>query len=338
MASLNLAATDTPHHAGEGLPPMTPLKEHTHLIGNKAALDEAWERDGYWFFKGVLDKQAVGRLREAFVRDLVAQGVVDPIADVQATTDIPYNGGNLDTFDLRVPNVARNKPFQAFVEEPAIHDVFTRILDDEPFWLPIIVYRAYAPTQDPEASRMLFMHQDGPHSRGIYFRVCWFPLVNMDQDLGGMILGEGLTQRYDRHPPLTGEAVAPMDMDELEGTKWRHTTCEPGDLLMMNYWLPHSGLNNITSRFRLSIDARVMGQSENTPLVGTLKEVSDSAITIRANNRDHELVVTPKTLIHANSAYRAKVTDYFHAGSEAIVMRDGGIATLVRTPSYDGAE
>jgi len=338
MATLNLAATDTPHHAGVTLPPMTPLIDHTHLIGNKAALDEAWEREGYWFFKGVLDKAAIGRLREAVVIDLIDQGVVDPIEDIQSVSDVQYNGASLEKFDLRVPGVAKSRPFQEFVKEPAIHEAFTRILDDEPFWLPIIVYRAYAPTQDPSSSRLLAMHQDGPHSRGIYFRVCWFPLVNMDQDLGGMILGEGLTQRYDRHPPLTNDEVTPMDMSELEGTRWRHTTCEPGDLLMMNYWLPHSGLNNISNRFRLSIDARLMGKSEDTPLVGTIMEISESSITIRADSRNHELVITPKTLIHARNTYRNKVTDYYHPGSEVIVMRDGGIATLIRTPSYDGTE
>ena len=38
-------------------------KVHNHLLGDHAALDEAMDRDGYWFFRDVLDRDAVARLR-----------------------------------------------------------------------------------------------------------------------------------------------------------------------------------------------------------------------------------------------------------------------------------
>jgi len=41
---------------GAKAPPMGPVNVSSHLSGNKAALDEAWERDGYWSFRDVLDR------------------------------------------------------------------------------------------------------------------------------------------------------------------------------------------------------------------------------------------------------------------------------------------
>src|SRR5581483_3085536 len=38
-----------------GTPPMRERSVSNHLLGNRAALDAAWDRDGYWFFRDVLD-------------------------------------------------------------------------------------------------------------------------------------------------------------------------------------------------------------------------------------------------------------------------------------------
>jgi hypothetical protein len=46
---------------------MEELQVCNALLGNRAALDAAWQRDGYWFFRDVLDQGAVARLRAVFV-------------------------------------------------------------------------------------------------------------------------------------------------------------------------------------------------------------------------------------------------------------------------------
>lgn len=332
---MNIEVRQRHKPSSKALPSLSPLKSHNHLLGDRQALDAAWEADGYWFFKGVLDKGAIGRLREVYVRDLVRQGVVDPIADIQTVDSVDYNGGSLAGYDLRIPEVANSKPFDDFVREPEIDAFFTKLLGDEPFWVPVVVYRAYAPEPNPESERVLLVHQDGPNSRGIDFRICWFPLVEIDEDVGGMVIAEGLTDHVDRHPPHVDGRNVGIPKEELAGAVWRHTTVEPGDLVMMNLWTPHSGLSNISGKFRLSVDARVMAKSDNVPLIGRIKELSDSEITVTAQGVDHKLRVTGETLIHAESALRSSLSQYFKPGYEVIVAHRDGLALLVRTPSYD---
>ena len=69
----------------EALPTTQELKTHNHLIGDLAALDAAWEQDGYWFFRDVLDKGAVARLRQNWIDELETQGVIAPVGS--APTD-----------------------------------------------------------------------------------------------------------------------------------------------------------------------------------------------------------------------------------------------------------
>lgn len=58
-------ASQTLERAADDLPTMQELKTRNHLLDDKAALNAAWEQDGYWFFRDVLDKQAVARLRQS---------------------------------------------------------------------------------------------------------------------------------------------------------------------------------------------------------------------------------------------------------------------------------
>lgn len=49
---------------------MKQLRIANSMIGDRKALDEAWERDGYWFFKGVLDPAAVDQVCQRFLAEL----------------------------------------------------------------------------------------------------------------------------------------------------------------------------------------------------------------------------------------------------------------------------
>ena len=41
------------------LPSLRELNVSNHLIGDRQALQAAWERDGYWFFRDVLDQDVI---------------------------------------------------------------------------------------------------------------------------------------------------------------------------------------------------------------------------------------------------------------------------------------
>ncbi|TAL02323.1 MAG: phytanoyl-CoA dioxygenase, partial [Rhodospirillaceae bacterium] len=129
------------------LPVMRELTVSNHLLGDRKALDVAWERDGYWFFRDVLDKNAVTRFRSVYIELLAEHGVV--------TADDPYaryTGASLETFPFRMEPLVARQPWKPFVAEKPVHDFFTYLLGDEPFWVPTVEYRAVPPADDHNRS------------------------------------------------------------------------------------------------------------------------------------------------------------------------------------------
>lgn len=324
MTTANLSAPETRE-----------LKVSNHLIGDLAALDEAWERDGYWFFRDVLDKEAVGRLRAVFVEELEHQGVIDPVGDASTERSVVYNGASLADFPFRMEPVAARQPWRPFVAEKPIHDFFTKLLGDEPFWVPFVEYRATPPTQDPERGRREGIHQDGPYTPGMPFRICWIPLAEIDEDVGGVMLAEGLADPVDRHPVEDDGSVSMIPPEDLPADCWRRTTYRAGDVLLMNLWTPHCGLSNISNRFRLSLDHRVMAKRDKCPVVGEVVSVAPDRIEVRDSSGITSLRIRPDTYVRNHLGRKLSgqaIVDYFSPGSPAIVAHDGGVATVVRPP------
>ncbi|MBW8814208.1 MAG: phytanoyl-CoA dioxygenase family protein [Caulobacterales bacterium] len=316
------------------LPAMGELKTHNHLLGDRAALDAAWTRDGYWFFRDMLDRAAVGRLRAEFVAELERQGVIDPVGDAPTEASVRYNGASLAAYPFRMEPLAERQPWRAFVAEPAIDAFFTRLFGEPPFWVPVVEYRATPPAQDRSRARFDGIHQDGPYSPGIPFRICWFPLAEIDADTGGLALVEGLTDQVNRHPLAAGSNTS-IPAQDLPADRWRRTTYQPGDVLLMNLWTPHSGLSNLSDRFRLSMDHRVMARSDRCPLVGELVAIDDGAVTVLAEGECVTLRIEPDTYVRNDVGRKlagAAIAEFFRPGREVIIAFEGDKATVVRPP------
>jgi hypothetical protein len=319
----------------DGLPELSELKVHNALLGNLPALDAAWEQDGYWFFKNVLDKEAVGRLRQVFVCELEKLGVIDAQGTTSTERSVRYNGKSLENFPFRMEPIAARAPWREFAAEPRIHQFFTQLLGDEPFWVPIAEYRATPPESGHGKPRLNYVHQDGPYSPGIDFRILWIPLAEIDRDVGGLILAEGLTEHINRHRISTDGTNTAVPLDALPPQRWRHSTYEAGDVLLMNLWTPHTGVSNLSDRFRLSMDIRIMSKSERCPIIGEIASISPTALTIKANGESVFLRIVPETYArnHMGEKLSAQgIVEFFPPGSTAIVAKVGDLATVVRPP------
>lgn len=313
---------------------MTPLTPHNALLGDHQALAEAWERDGYWFFKDVLDKDAVARLRTVWIEELERQGVIDPVGGADTSRSVRYNGASLERYPFRMEPLAEKAPWRGFVAEPAIEAFFTRLFGCAPFWVPIAEYRAIPPTADRSQVRFDALHQDGPYSPGIPFRICWIPLAEIDQDIGGMAVCEGLTEKVNRHPLVNGTNVA-IPPEDLPAERWRHTTCEAGDLLLMNLWTPHSGLSNLSDRFRLSIDLRVMESSARCPIVGCIQSITPERVVIVDESGETVLDIDTDTYVRNTEGQKLPpqgIVEFYQSGSRVIAAHDNGRATVIRPP------
>ena len=58
------------------LPALRELNVSNPLIGDQQALQAAWERDGYWFFRDVLDHDVIGQVRSTYLSYLADLGAL----------------------------------------------------------------------------------------------------------------------------------------------------------------------------------------------------------------------------------------------------------------------
>ena len=100
-------------------PHMREFNVSNDLLGDRAALDAAWARDGYWFFRDVLDKDAVARLRKVYLEELVKLDVIDPTDAASAEKSVPYNGrGNLERMPIHMEPLCEREIWQHCCAQP----------------------------------------------------------------------------------------------------------------------------------------------------------------------------------------------------------------------------
>src|SRR4051812_17018516 len=58
------------------IPAMGELNSSNHLIGDRQGLQAAWQRDGYWFFRDVLDKEVIANVRKTYLSYLLDMGAI----------------------------------------------------------------------------------------------------------------------------------------------------------------------------------------------------------------------------------------------------------------------
>jgi len=267
-----------------GTPPIREFNVSNHLLGNRAGLDAAWDRDGYWFFRDVLDRGAIARLRAVYLQVLDKLGVIDP----SQTDAAVYNGASLENFpivmggDPAIDPLLKLHPMRQFVAEPAIKAFFAQLFGDEVFWVPNTEYHALPPNPNHSGSRFNYVHADGANNKSLPLRICWIPLASIDEATGGLALAEGLHKPrmndFPRPPAGIGQDVVPADA-------WRRAEYGPGDLVVFSLETPHSGLANRSNRyFRLSMDIRGMRKSDNIPTIGTVVAIDENAVTVAEDN------------------------------------------------------
>ena len=321
-----------------GTPDILQCKVSNHLLGNREALQEAWDRDGYWFFRDVLDKDAVGRLRAVFLDVLNELGVVDPDRDDAAV----YNGASLEGYPITMggdpaidPLLARY-PRDEFVNHPRIKAFFEELFGDEVVWVPNTEYHAVPPRKEAPASRFNFVHADGPNNKGLPLKICWVPVAPIDEAIGGLAVTEGLSKPRMNDFPRPPQGINPEDVPD---DTWRRATFEPGDLLVFSLETPHSGLANLSDKyFRLSMDIRGMRKSDNPPVVGNVVAVDRCAITVEdAAGVQHIFRIDEDTFCRV---YRGRLTgmplaleeipELVQVGAPVYVAADHGTATFIR--------
>jgi hypothetical protein len=309
-------------------PVMAQLADSTALIGDRPALAAAMERDGYWFFRGVLDLEAVARQRRAFIDILVGMGLVDPGADEPL-----WNGASLEGFPEKIEALHEQRAWRSFVAEPAIHSFFSSLLGVAPFWIPSVEYRITPPAQRPAVDPLTGRHQDGFANGGMELLTCWVPLTEIDGSVGGLTMAAGLQHGGILHD-LDDVPRHRIPDGAIPDDVWHRSDYVPGDLVMFCPEIPHSGMINISAKFRLSMDIRVMPVTGRLPLVGTVLAIgADFIVVANHDGRDARVILDEGTYCRGYTGARIPLETMIASlkpGDPVIVPHENGRAVLLR--------
>lgn len=311
-------------HVPQLTPAMGEFNVSNDLLGDHEALKASWERDGYWFFRDVLDKAVIAKIRGIYVDYLVEMGLADP-----NDPEVRYNGAEYAHLPINSNQSRLNerKIHRLLHEAPTINAFFAKLFGSDPFWVPFTVHRSNPPVTDKAKPRFDFIHADGFYNEGLPFLICWVPLDVIDEDVGGLAVVEGVHRQPSLHRRVDMK-ILPIQAEDVPEGQWRRTTYRPGDVLLMSLDTPHSGMSNISKdRFRFSMDTRVMPSSGNTPYVGAIASVTDSMVTVTdAKGADHRLDFDEGSFVRGHMGDQmplSEIPNRYHPGDDVIVMTEG---------------
>ena len=263
------------------------------LLGDAGGLNEAFERQGYLFFRGVLDAAEVGAVRSDFVAELGRQGFVAPGASRPVWT-----GKDLEDLD--------DDRLYALDYYPKLLDTdTTRAFTESVFGGPVFMFRGctirYTTPNDAK-------HGSPPHQDHFYirhtpdFRTLWIPLMDVGRPVGGLAVAEGSHRRG-----LREHAELDVYSYVLKGRKqkgvvqqtisepWLTTDYRVGDVIVFHSQMLHWALPNISDVIRLSIDVRCQPASSprswqsETSLTDQRRLRADAHEIAMAEGADEEL-------------------------------------------------
>ena len=299
------------------------------LLDDFDALQDFYKKNGYLFFRAVLDPQSVSEARDAMLAvaadrfGLVEKG--DPAAR--------WTGK---------PHVAQSEEFPEFggiskrlISYPANQQLLARILGKKPSMVPMVQYRLYPPN-----GPVTMVHQDGFYSPGIQdYAPLWIPLVPCPREVGGLMIAIGQNQRGYFHN-LAKPNPFPVADGVIDPDSWATIDYEPGDLLVVHPYTPHCGAPNRSDRLRVSFDTRVQSAENPSAFAATITGVTPTTVTLES---DDENVGTVTLTVDKDSYIRVRnpgqrekfedFADYTKPGMQIVAVREGDRAAMLRMGS-----
>jgi phytanoyl-CoA dioxygenase PhyH len=252
---------------------VTPLEDSSDLLGDPAELRARAKRDGYLFFRGLLDPEPVLKLRRAVFGVLDRHGLrvsdADPLSgklDLARLNAIPAEDLRTDigvsqqiTFEFqRLPELHR------LPHHPALVGFYRSFFGEEVFVHPRHMMRAMTPHRE---GRMTPVHQDFPFIQGSPETwTCWFPVGDCSLELGPLAVLRGSHRAGylpwepgfgERHWFDLGTNLCP---DE---TGWVSAAFSIGDVLTFSCFTVHRAIRpTIRDEIRISMDIRYQRASD----------------------------------------------------------------------------
>ncbi len=260
------------------------LNLSNHMLSDRAEMAIAWERDGYWLFRNLLERGALARLQKAYLAKFIAMGIVDSGADTplfngkilaEVSPDVVTDG--FSGIHLEEP-----EPWLAFAEEPSFIELISRLLGCTPRRLPFAGNRVFPPDmgKDLERDRFNGAHQDAFANVGYSFVGCWISVWGTPRLAGGLAIAPGF-HKGALYQDVSKPPTYPIPRGAIPDEAWHTAEYRAGDLLMFHHKMPHSGIRNRSQRdFRVSLDIRYLTADEPGPLCGKLVRAMEGYVVL----------------------------------------------------------
>lgn len=205
------------------------MPDSAPLLAEHPALAARLADTGYLYLRGVIDPDAIAWVRGEMIAALVEDGLLHPEAlasHARGEIDTRWTGHAVS--GVGIPGRQAQDAFQkrriweTFAEMPEVRRVFEAVAGGPVTCLPISEYRSVAPGgRSP-------VHQDGTSNYGYDVHTAWFPVMPVDEHLGGVAV---LPRTPERPYPLLREtADAPAEL-ALE-RDWARADYRPGDMVV----------------------------------------------------------------------------------------------------------
>ncbi len=235
---------------------MTPFVESSDIRGDRDALRSRADRDGYLFFRNLVDREAILEARRDIATVLQEEGWIDASTDpFEAITHHHAVVSGMDEFKPVYDRVQRIESFHTLAFDAGITQIIESLLGPEVLLQPSNIARFIFPTLLEHTTPP---HQDFPLIQGTErIWTTWLPLGDCPPTMGGLSVLSGSHKA----------GVLPMSRSlgagrlrthfEKIGGEWVSSPFELGDVLFFYSLTVHRGLpNNSGDRLRLSADFR----------------------------------------------------------------------------------
>lgn len=312
-------------------------------LSDRAALEARWKRDGYYFFRGIIEQGELDVLRAPVLAALKDARLIAPDADGPH-----YNGAGLAQFPTRretgydaLAGLTHRNSWRRFFSQLRITEMFADIFGRTPYWLPVAEYRVTPPGEPEELGLLNYPHQDGFYNEGYLCTTAWIPLWDVPRIAGGLAVASGMHRGERYLHDVSRPPRFPIPEDAIAPNAWRTTDYRAGDLIIFDRYLPHSGMRNHSGdRFRCSFDIRCVLGGDPAPLVGVVEQAYADRLDVkdeRGGTRTVKLAETTFCREPNNRAGRVpmdRVCEVYKPGQEVFITLDGDTAILVREPKY----
>jgi ectoine hydroxylase-related dioxygenase (phytanoyl-CoA dioxygenase family) len=246
---------------------VAPMADSTPLLGDAAALRDRYQKEGYVYLRGVLEPEALGRLRGSyfsrFDSSYLAKGTspADGVFSGHRPPDLPEHG----VAGHPAHAMVRTTEWEQFVAAPTLSSLAETLLGGPVRRLPRTILRHFDRSH-PRASRA---HSDYTYldRGGDRLVTIWIPIGDCALDTGGLVYLEGshrvdpggldrlrvVTDRPGDRRPISHDLR--WVSDEL-GRRWLWTDYRAGDVAIHSPHMIHASLDTTTDRMRVSADVR----------------------------------------------------------------------------------